>query len=101
MIKVEIVYKEGKFSSLLVKGHANSAPYGHDLVCAAVSAIVTGGANNLKNIDSFDIELKEGLASIKAIKEITNHDEIVLETIITGLKTVQESDKDFIKITEK
>jgi uncharacterized protein YsxB (DUF464 family) len=47
MIKVLITHKtDGSFVSLEAKGHANSAPKGEDLVCAAVSGIVLGGLNS-------------------------------------------------------
>ena len=98
MIKVLINYEENKFKSLEVKGHANSGPYGQDLVCAAVSAILTGGANSLENKKGFDIKLLEGEALIKAIDTVSSHDEIVLETIITSLRTVEESYGKFIQI---
>ena len=45
MIKATFVYCDKDLKSLTVKGHANSAPYGEDLVCAAISAIVVGGLN--------------------------------------------------------
>ena len=98
MLKVQIAYKENKIDSLVMKGHAKSGPYGHDLVCAAASAIVIGGCNNIKDIKKFDITIEEGFVSIKAIEEISQHDEVVLETIVTGLKTLEEDNKQFIKI---
>ena len=98
MIKVLINYEEKKFKSLEVKGHANSGPYGQDLVCAAVSAILTGGANNLDNKKCFDIKLLEGEALIKAIDTVSSHDEVVLETMIVSLKTIEESYGKFIQI---
>ena len=100
MIKVKIIYEGDLFKSLKVTGHANSAAYGHDLVCSAVSAVVTGGFNNLKEIDSFNVTLKEGNASLEAVKEISQHDKVVIETIITGLKTIALEDPDFIKIEQ-
>ena len=39
MIKVEFKYVDDKFSYLKIQGHANSAEYGHDLICAGVSAM--------------------------------------------------------------
>lgn len=98
MIKVLINYKENFFESLEIKGHANSGPYGHDLVCAAVSAVVTGGLNNLENPKSFKITLQEGHAQVIKNKEISEHDEIVIQTIICGLKTIAESNEQFISI---
>ena len=98
MIKILIKYEGNKFDSLEVKGHANSAPHGQDLVCAGVSAILIGGLNNLDNIKSFDIKIEEGYTSVKRINEISAHDEIVLQTIVCGLKTIEESYSQFISI---
>ena len=98
MINVSINFKGEDFKSLRVTGHANSAAYGHDLVCSAVSAVVTGGFNNIKNIDSFKITLEEGNASLEAIKEVSAYDKTVIETIISGLKTIEEADPEFVKI---
>ena len=100
MIKVSISKKEDNFLSLTVTGHAGSAEYGHDLVCAAVSAIVTGGFNNLSDIKSFKVKLEEGDASLEAIKEVNPHDKVVIETIISGLKTIAETNPKFVKIFE-
>ena len=65
MIKVLIKNEGNKFFSLEVKGHANSAPHGEDLVCAGVSAILTGGFNSLEKPEYFKIELKEGYAYLE------------------------------------
>ena len=98
MIKVLIKREENKFVSLEVKGHANSAPHGEDLVCASVTAILAGGFNNLESPKSFELKLEEGYALAKAINEVSSHDEIVLETIICSLKTIEESWPQFIRI---
>ena len=98
MIKVLIKSEGEKLRSLEVKGHANSAPHGEDLVCAAVSAVITGGANAIKNLKDFKIELKEGYASFQVINSLTSHDEIVMETIVVGLETIAEENEQFIKI---
>jgi len=98
MIKVLINYEEKEFKSLEVKGHSNSAPRGEDLVCAAVSAVVTGGMNALKNPKDFELKLEEGHAFIKVKEAVSSHDEIVLETLIVGLKTIAEGNEKFIQI---
>lgn len=100
MIKVQIVSKADKITKITVKGHANSAEYGKDLVCAGVSAVVVGGMNAIQNDESFKFVMEEGLVIIEAIGEVSTHDDVVLETIVTGLKTIQESNKQFIKISE-
>ena len=48
MIKITVRYQStGEFLSLESNDHANSAPHGEDLVCAAVSGIILGGINAL------------------------------------------------------
>lgn len=98
MIKVLIKYEGNKFVSLVVKGHAKSAAHGHDLVCAGVSAVVTGGLNNLETPNNFSIKLDEGLAELIRKNDVSEHDEIVIQTIVCGLKTIAESYGDYIKI---
>ena len=47
MIKIKICYIQNEFKSIEVKGHANAAPYGQDIVCSGVSAVVFGGLANI------------------------------------------------------
>lgn len=98
MIKIKIKYIDQKFASLKVSGHANSDEYGKDLVCAAVSATLTGGFNALRNPKDFKIILEEGNALLEANKIISDHDEVVIETIVTGLKSIEENDPKFVKV---
>ncbi|MEA5061563.1 MAG: ribosomal-processing cysteine protease Prp [Erysipelotrichaceae bacterium] len=98
MINVLVVGKGSEFSSLEVKGHANSAPMGHDLVCAAVSAVITGGFNSLENKKDFSFKLNDGDAFLKSENPVSKHDEVVVETIITSLMTIAETNHEFIKI---
>lgn len=93
MIKVKAVITDGMFESLRVKGHADFAPNGHDLVCAGVSAVVTGGINSLKHPESFQIFQESGLTVIKLKpkEQITNYDAVVINTILTQLETIEAS----------
>jgi len=99
MIKIVIKrdVSSQKIIEIEVKGHANSAEYGKDLVCAAISAIITGGANSLLDKD-YDFKLDEGHAYIKALDIPSDYDAVVLKTIETQLKTVEESEKKYVRI---
>lgn len=103
MICVECTKKDNKIIKLFVLGHAESAEYGKDLVCAGVSAIIFGGLNNLKEIEKFSIEKDDdkGLIKIEALRDVNMHDYIVLETIMVQLKTIEESYSKYIKVIEK
>ena len=101
MIKITASRNNGKITSLTVKGHANSAPYGEDLVCAAVSSILVGGCNALKEPNCFAIKLNEGDASISELSIANKHDYEVLETMMIQFKTIEESSKKFLQVIEK
>ena len=99
MIKIQIGHaSNNQVNFLEITGHANSAEYGKDLVCAAVSAVVTGGFNNLVHVSDYDIKLQEGHAYFKSERPLDAHDEVVIETIICGLKTICEENPKFIAI---
>ena len=101
MIKIEATRKDGKITSLTVKGHANSAPKGEDLVCAAVSSVLVGGCNALSQPNCFAIKLNEGDASISELSIANKHDYEVLETMMIQFKTIEESSKKFLQVIEK
>lgn len=90
MIKVEVKYVNNKVSYFDVKGHAGSAEHGFDLICAGVSAIVIGALNNLE-ASQYDICIKEGDVNVQTKNEISTHDEIVFETMLVQLQTIEES----------
>lgn len=95
MIKVHLIKKDDQYISLEVFGHANYAEHGQDLVCAAVSAIVTGGFNAFNDSDIKSIELKEGYAFVEVN---LNKGQEVLKVLEIQLKTLEESYPKYIKI---
>ena len=101
MIKIEATRKDGKIINLTVKGHANSAPHGEDLVCASVSSILVGGCNALNQPNCFAIKLDSGDAHIAEIKHANQHDYEVLETMLIQFKTIEETSKKFLQVIEK
>ena len=99
MIKIKIGHaSNNQVNFLEVKGHANSAPHGEDLICAGVSAILGGGFNNLKNYKDYELKLDEGYALFKSDSPLDAHDEVVIETIVCGLNTICEENPKFIEI---
>ena len=100
MIEVLVTYKEDKIIEFYAQGHANSAPYGQDLVCSAVSASITGCFNALNFIDNYEYTLQEGFALLKTNGHSSYHDEVVLSTLVTILATIEATAPQFIKIDE-
>lgn len=101
MINISYILKNEKVIFLKASGHADFAIEGSDIVCSAVSAVIVGGLNALENQDQFDINVEKGLVELNVKKETSIHDEIVLNTIITQLRSIEENYGKFIKIQKK
>ena len=99
MIKIVIKrdVSSQKIISIEVKGHANSAEYGKDLVCAAVSTVMTGGMHALKDKE-YDFKLEEGHIYVKALDIPSDYDSVVLKTMEVQLMTIEESNHKYVQI---
>ncbi len=98
MIKILVTVENNLITSLLAQGHADSDEYGHDLVCTAVSGIITGLCNALDILtDEENIILSEGYAEIQIAYPCSRTD-LILRTALIQLQTVEEVNKDFLKI---
>ena len=100
MISVNVSFMGKDVKSLTVSGHANYDKYGKDIVCAGVSAVVTGGINALENqVENIEIINKENMLGVKVINS-NEYIQIVLNTILIQLETIENSYKKYIKITK-
>ena len=67
---IQVTYHR-QYNRVTVEGHAGSGPEGHDLVCAAVSALALTLAGNVSHMEaqgavySVTINLKDGNAEIQ------------------------------------
>jgi len=59
MIKIEIMKIGNTVLGYHITGHANYAPYGKDIICAAISVLAISTKNALKDVVKADIEIKE------------------------------------------
>ena len=100
---IEITY-DFKGTELFVKGHANSAPMGEDLVCATVSGLTVALACTLKDakrqemLDDLTIDLEDGNAHIKAVpkKGFERDVMIMFSTVFNGYDALSISFKDYV-----
>jgi len=92
----------GSVTGFRVTGHAGSGPYGHDLVCAAVSGIVLGGLNALEDPEeAYRIEILEGSIDLRACRAISSHDRTVLSVIERQLESLEASYPDNLRLERK
>ena len=97
MIKVEVTKKD-----ISIRGHAMYDDYGKDIVCAAVSSIVTTSVEGIASINENAIDVKEAKDKLTII--INNHDEVTTKLINTMINLLNELQKKYpenIKITNK
>ncbi|MCD8028389.1 MAG: ribosomal-processing cysteine protease Prp [Erysipelotrichaceae bacterium] len=100
MVNVKILKEGNDILEIEVSGHADSNEYGFDLVCAGVSTACVGICNELVNhnfLEYGNIELQAGYCHI-VVEEFDKLHQVVLETFVTILKTIEESYGDYLKI---
>ena len=99
MVNVKVTLSNSSITELEVKGHAESAEYGKDLVCAGVSSITTGLLNALDTLcpDTCELQLSPGYVSVK-VNQITEENQLILKVGKIQLETIELSNKKFIRI---
>lgn len=82
-----------------ISGHADYAEYGHDVVCASVSSVVTTIVNCIMNIDKDSIMYQDDGKTI-TITKVNNNSvaDTILNTMIELLKDLERQYKENIKV---
>ena len=79
---------------ITISGHANSAEYGKDIVCASVSSIIYTTINALKKIQEESIEVED---NNKMTIKILTDDEIVMSLIENMMELLKSLEIDYPK----
>lgn len=108
MIKVIMHRKESEIISFEISGHANSGPYGYDLVCAGVSAVSFGAVNAALQLSEAELEIEQGgeggylsvtippNLTLVQKEKVTN----AFEVMLISLQTIEREYSQFIEIEE-
>ena len=90
MIKVSVLKENRKYKKITILGHAMYDDYGKDIVCAAVSSIVTTTVNGIlalnKNSLSYMISKKGLSIDVKNTDETT---QILIGNMVSLLKELE------------
>lgn len=109
MIYAHFNYKNGQVMNYSLSGHAESGPYGHDLVCAAVSALTIGTANNLSRLAEIEPEMdanqeEGGFIEIVLPSQMDKHQQetaqILLKSLYYSLLDIQEEYQEYISVSK-
>lgn len=104
MTQVDVLYHAGRIQSVKVEGHAEQDEYGKDLACAGISTAVVGIYNmleakgfmkdgNLANVES-------GYSYFEVFNDRDDY-QIILETLVKILETVEYSYEKNVKINTR
>lgn len=93
MIKVEVMRSGNMITGYKVEGHANHAPRGEDIVCAAVSMLAQSTLVGLGEIVSIPMQadVKEGLVNVHldlSDRKLLEDAQVLLETMVLTVKTL-------------
>lgn len=108
MITVKLFKNNNDITAFEISGHANSGPYGYDLVCAGVSAVSFGAVNAIIELCQIEPIIEQGreggylhvTLSAQLEKEKHVNTQLILRTMIISLETIEREYKQFIQIKE-
>lgn len=108
MIQVTVKRYNKNIQSIELSGHAESGPYGYDLVCAGVSAISIGAVNAVMELTDIDLKVEQGGDGgylMAAVPELPQDNEmekaqLLLEGMLVSLKSIENEYGKFIRINE-
>ncbi len=109
MVKITIVYSDKLPISIEAVGHSGYEERGKDIVCSAVSVLMFTAMESINEVAKVNLntEMDEKTAYMKfeipkdiSKKQISDC-EIILKTIIIGLKGVARSYKQYVTLKEE
>ena len=102
MIKAAFYTRNGKYMGFSVKGHAEYSEAGHDIICAAVSALTINAVNSLEKLtnDTIITEESDGNVNCKVAGAVSPESELIIKSLRLGLCDIyKEYDSDdYIKV---
>ncbi|MDE5792938.1 MAG: ribosomal-processing cysteine protease Prp [Oscillospiraceae bacterium] len=100
MIKAVFQKQNGKFCSCSIKGHADYADMGQDIICASVSSAVQLTANLITESfhEQADISAKNNIIKICLKQVQTGNGAVILDGLFVHLQCISEEYPDNIKI---
>ena len=105
MIKAVFNKKSGNLISVVIKGHAESAEQGYDMVCSAVSAISQSILIGITEVLKLNVKcsLEDGFLSF-SLDNINENDvskcQVLMKTMLLGLQSIEISFSEYISVKE-
>lgn len=108
MIKIHIYRdKEKNITKYIVKGHANAAKHGEDIVCASVSILAQTTVLALHELLSIDViyEMEDGWLSCQLPNDLSDgvreKANLILNTMLIGIRGTQGMYEKYIELYDE
>ncbi|MBO4668586.1 MAG: ribosomal-processing cysteine protease Prp [Lachnospiraceae bacterium] len=102
MISISIQREKDQVVAFSVMGHAGYADEGYDIVCASVSALCINAVNSVLTFtsDMPKYEASDGNMSFRLTNGSCPETQLLLESMILGLKSVADQYPQFVTIVD-
>jgi hypothetical protein len=109
MIQVTVERQGSLILLIEISGHAESGPYGYDLVCAGVSAVSIGAVNAVMELSAIDLKVEQGgeggYLKIAFPEMLLDNKmekaQLLLEGMLVSLRSIENEYGEFIRIDDK
>lgn len=86
-------------------GHAGYAEAGSDIVCAAVSALVTNAVNSIELLTANTLRVrtqeKSGQMAVKLGETATAEAQLLLASLQIGLESIEKEHRKYVQVVSK
>ena len=87
---------------ITIRGHANYAPIGQDIVCAAVSVLVQTLIQSVESLttDKIEYDMQPGTVVIK-FWCLSDQSKVLIDAFFIGIEGIAEAHPDNVRLTER
>ena len=93
MTTITFFKENGEYTGLVADGHAGYADEGQDIICAAISVLITTTINALDEINhemiDFGMNEYEGYLTFKIINQKDPSSQVLMKALVLGLQSIQ------------
>lgn len=107
MTRITVLEKDGNLYGFHANGHTGYADRGEDIVCAAVSALTQTAYLGVTELAGAEVMIDQGDGELHlelmpdTSDEAREKAELILGTMLLGLRAIEENYKGYLKIIKK
>ena len=92
---------DGRLVSAQLTGHADSGPYGQDIICAATSSLALNTVNSLESLTpvTFDFAINEdegGFIQVSLADTQEDKSQLLMEAFLLGMTNLADNASEYV-----